>query len=428
MAFVFALHPLHVESVAWIAERKDVLSTLFLFLTFWAYLRYAERRAISRYLLVVLLFCLGIMAKPMVVTFPFLALLLDVWPLRRFSRKAIWEKAPLFTISIAASIATYLVQQRGGSVASLDQARPVLRVGNALVSYLAYLFQFVWPAKLAVFYPYPAGIPLWQPVGAALIPAGISALAIYNFRVRPYLSVGWFWYLGALIPVLGLVQAGIQAHADRYTYMPLIGISIMLAWGVADLCARWPAVKPAAVVLAVLACSAWCYSTWQNLHYCRDSVSLFEHAIHVTSNNYLAYNNLGVALRERGQTAEAMADFEQAIRIKPHYAEAQNNLGEALLAQGKVDEAAPHISEALREESDSPEAHVNWATVLNKHGQHQQAATEYRVALQLRPESAQAHCGLGLALFDLGRYQAALTQLSVPTKLLGVFRDRPVAA
>jgi tetratricopeptide (TPR) repeat protein len=411
VAFVFALHPLHIESVAWIAERKDVLSTLFLLLTLWAYLNYVNRPAIGRYLLVVLLFCAGIMSKPMIVTFPFIALLLDVWPLRRFSAKTVREKLPLFAISVAASIATYLVQRQAGSVASFDEVPLALRAGNGLVSYFAYILQFLWPANLAVFYPYSAGASLWPVLGAALLLAGITVFAIRAFRRRSYFAVGWFWYLGTLIPVLGLIQAGVQSRADRYTYVPLIGISIMLAWGLADLCARWPAGKPAVAVLGVLTCSAWSYATWLNLHNWRDSVSLFQHAIRVTSDNYIAYNNLGAALRQRGRTAEAMADFQEAVRIRPHDADAQNNLGEALLVQNRIDEASPHILEALRGEPHSSEAHVNWATILNKRGQHDEAAREYRAALLLQPDNAQAHCGLGVALMDLRRYQEGVPQL-----------------
>jgi len=411
VALAFALHPLHIESVAWIAERKDVLSTLFLFLTLWAYLNYIDRPAPSRYLLVVLLFCAGLMAKPMVVTFPLIALLLDVWPLRRFSARTLREKLPLFGISLAASLATYLVQQRGGSVVAFNEVPFALRAANALVSYIAYLFQFFRPANLAVFYPYPAAISLWKPIAAALLLAGITAFAVRTFRRRPYIALGWFWYLGTLLPVIGLIQVGLQSRADRYTYVPLIGLSIVLAWGFADLCARWPAGKPAVAVLGVLTCSAWSYVTWLNLPNWRDSVSLFQHTIQVTSDNYIAYNNLGVALRQRGQTAEAMADFQEAARIRPHDAGAQNNLGEALLVQGRVDEASPHILEALRGEPHSSEAHVNWATILNKRGQHEEAAAEYRAALQLQPDNAQAHCGLGAALMDLNRYQEALPQL-----------------
>jgi protein O-mannosyl-transferase len=394
VAFVFALHPLHIESVAWVAERKDVLSTLFLFLALWAYLNYVERPAIGRYLLVVLLFCAGIMCKPMVVTLPFLALLLDAWPLRRFSRKALLEKLPLFAISIAAAIATYLVQQQGGAVAPSSEIPFALRAENALVSYAAYIVQFIWPANLAVFYPYAAGTALWRPIGAAIVLAGVTALAVRNFRPRPYLAIGWLWYLGTLVPVIGLIQVGLQSRADRYTYVPLIGISIMLAWGCADLCARWPVGNPAFAILGVLVCSAWSYATWVNLANWRDSVSLFQHAVRETSENYVAYNNLGAALRERGQTVEAMADFEEALRIRPRYPEAQNNLGDALLGQGKTDEAAPHIQNALRLDPAFPEAHVNWATVLNKRGQYAEGAAEYRVALQLRPDNAQAHSGL----------------------------------
>lgn len=402
VAFVFALHPLHIESVAWVAERKDVLSTLSLFLALWAYLNYVNRPGSGRYLLVVLLFCAGIMSKPMVVTFPFIALLLDVWPLRRFSGKAVREKLPLFVIAIGASIATYLVQRHGGAVETFTEVSLGLRAANALNSYVTYLFQFLWPANLAVFYPF-AETSLWLTIGAAMLLAGITAIVMRNLKLRPYLAVGWFWYLGTLLPVIGLIQAGVQSRADRYTYVPLIGISIMLAWGVAA--------RPAAGVLGVLVCTVWSYFTWINLGNWRDSVSLFQHAIQVTSNNYLAYNNLGVALRQRGQTAEAMADFQEAVQIRPHYAEAENNLGEALLAQGRVDEASTYIQAALQQDPESSEALVNWATILNRRGRHDEAAAEYRAALRLEPDNAEAHCGLGVALMELGQYQDAMPQL-----------------
>jgi len=411
VAFVFALHPLHIESVAWIAERKDVLSTLFLFLAIWAYLNYVERPAVGRYLLIVALFCAGIMAKPMVVTLPFVLLLLDAWPLRRFSRKVILEKAPLFAISAAASVATYFVQRLAGSVASFDEVPFVFRAGNALVSYVTYLVQFLWPVNLAVFYPYPPETPRWLPLSAALLLAGITAIAIRNYKRRPYLAVGWLWYLGTLVPVIGLIQAGVQSRADRYTYVPLIGISIMLAWGFADLSTRWPAGKAVVAGLGVLICSVWSYLTWTNLSNWRDSVSLFQHAIQVTSDNYLAYNNLGEALRQRGETTEALADFQEAVRIKPQDVEAQNNFGEVLLVQGRIDEASPHILAALRGEPGLPQAHVNWAGVLNKRGEHTQAVAEYRTALRLESDNAQALCGLGVALMDLGQYRDAEPQL-----------------
>jgi tetratricopeptide (TPR) repeat protein len=423
VAFVFALHPLHVESVAWVAERKDVLSTLFLFLALWAYLNYVKRPAIGRYLLVVLWFCAGIMSKPMVVTLPFMALLLDVWPLRRFSRRAILEKLPLLAISAAASIVTYLAQQEAGSVASFNEIPFALRAGNTLVTYVTYISQFFWPVNLAVFYPYPAGSSLWPPTAAALLLAGITVLALRSFKRRPYLAVGWFWYLCTLVPVIGLIQVGLQSRADRYTYVPLIGLSIMLAWGFADLYTLRPAAKSAVAVLGVLACSVWSYLTWLNLANWRDSVSLFQHASQVTSENYVAYNNLGAALQERGQTTEAVADIQEALRIRPQYPDAQNNLGDALLAQGKTDEAAPHIQEALRLDPGLPEAHINWATVLNKRGQHAEGAAEYRVALQLEPDNAQAHCGLGVALLDLDRYPEALTQLVEAIALKSDYAD-----
>ncbi len=234
VAFVFALHPLHVESVAWIAERKDVLSAFFWFLALWSYVRYAERPGLGRYLLVLLPFCLGLMAKPMIVTLPFVLLLLDVWPLRRAARFG--KKLPFFALSAAVAITTYLVQRSSGAVKALTVFPIGLRVENALVSYCVYLGKMFWPASLAVFYPYPLTVPVWKYTIAGLAIVSISALAVRLFRAYPYVAVGWFWYLGTLLPVIGLVQVGAQARADRYMYVPMVGLAIILAWGAGIFC------------------------------------------------------------------------------------------------------------------------------------------------------------------------------------------------
>jgi tetratricopeptide (TPR) repeat protein len=408
VAFVFALHPLHVESVAWVAERKDVLSALFWFATLLAYVHYVERPSASRYALVILLFCCGLMSKPMAVTLPFVALLLDWWPLRRLSRKSVMEKLPLFALSLAASVVTYIVQQRGGAVLSTDNIPLALRIGNAIVSYVVYLGEFFWPAKLAVFYPYPSELPLWQPIAATLLLAGITALALR----RRYLTVGWLWYLGTLVPVIGIVQVGVQSHADRYTYIPAIGIAIMLAWGAEELVQRH-----LAAALGLVACLAMAVTTWLSIQHWRNSTALFEHALAVTSGNYVAHNNLGVALRRSGRIAEAIPQFQQAIEIKTRFPEAQNNLGEALLVEGRLDEAAPHIGEALRLQPSLAEAHINWGTVLLKRSQPAEAATAYRVALQLQPVSSSAQYGLGVALTEQNQFVEALPHLQEAVRI-----------
>lgn len=254
VAALFALHPLHVESVAWVAERKDVLSTLFWMLTIWGYVRYVERPGIPRYLPALLFFSLGLMSKPMLITLPFVLLLLDYWPLGRFqfrgsggnhanqrlfSLRLVWEKTPFFVLAAASSIVTYLVQKSGGAMGGMDLLPLNTRIANVLVSYVGYITKMIWPFRLAVFYPHPVPLPVWQVGGASLLLVAISFLVIKGIRHRPYLAVGWLWYIGTLVPVIGLVQVGEQAMADRYTYVTLIGIFMIIAWGVPDFLARW---------------------------------------------------------------------------------------------------------------------------------------------------------------------------------------------
>jgi protein O-mannosyl-transferase len=393
VAFVFAVHPLHVESVAWISERKDVLCAFFFILTLWAYVRYVERPSALRYLIMLVSFACGIMSKPMVVTLPFVLLLMDVWPLHRLSRKTVVEKIPLFALSAGAAVLAYVVQQHGGAISEIPLS---LRLENAAVSYVTYIAQFFWPAKLAVFYPFPSAVPGWQWVGAIVI---LGAITFATLR-RPAVAIGWLWYLGTLVPVIGVVQIGLQSRADRYTYIPLIGLSIAVAWGFSDLVNRhrWLAAPAAAWACAIFAATFIQAATWRN------SVTLFEHALAVTDGNYVAHNNLGAALR----SGAAIPHFEEAIRLRPQYPEAQNNLGEALLTAGRINEAIPHITEALRLDPKLAEAHVNMGAIHNKQGRLDQAETEYRAALQLNPSSAAAHDGLAAILTDTNRTAEAL--------------------
>jgi tetratricopeptide (TPR) repeat protein len=428
VALVFALHPLHVESVAWVAERKDVLCALFWLLTLWCYLNYIEQRTAWRYLLLLLAFCCGLMSKPMIVTLPFVLLLLDVWPLHRGpladgrgSAKAaeprlsgsgvLLEKLPLFALSIAASIVTFMVQQRGGTVSSIGQIPIHLRVENALVSYVVYIVKLFWPAKLAVFYPYSNESLSWQGIAAGLGLAAVTALVLRAVAPRPYLAVGWLWYLGTLLPVIGLVQVGDQSRADRYTYVPMIGISIMLAWGIAELFERRGWGKTALAALGVAVCSAWAVVAWINLEYWQNSISLFQHAVEVTDGNYIAYSNLGAALRQDGRPAEAVAEFQNAVRIRPQEAEAQDNLGEALLTLGRTGEAIPPIMEAIRLKPGFAKAHVDLGSALIEIGRADEAAAQYSLALQLQPDSPEAHYGLGGVLVEQGRMEEALPHL-----------------
>jgi tetratricopeptide (TPR) repeat protein len=425
VAFVFALHPLHIESVAWVAERKDVLSALFWMLTFWAYLKYTERQSLARYLLVVLMFCCGLMSKPMIVTLPLVLLLLDVWPLRRYvSGKSnaglLMEKLPLFALSIATSAVTYVVQERGGAVSSVERIPMAARIENALVSYFIYVAKLFWPSHLAVFYPLPQvqspghetnsghGIDALLAALAGLAIVLITVFAVRAIRQSPYLAVGWLWYLITLVPVIGLVQAGLQSRADRFTYIPMIGISIALAWGVNELFDRTRSNKSALAIPAIAVCAAWSVVTWVHLGYWRNSITLFQHAIEVTDGNYIAYNNLGSALREDGRVAEALADFEIAAGIEPQAPDIQENLGEALIAAGRAGEAEPHLLEALRLRPDFGKAHVDLASALIRRGRIDDAESHYRAALQLQPDNAEAQYGLGGLLAMRGRTQEAV--------------------
>ena len=398
VAMLFALHPLHVESVAWVAERKDVLCALFWFLSVWAYAR-------SQRLLALLAFALGLMAKPMIVTLPVLLLLIDVWPLRR--RPALWEKAPFFALSAVAALFTFFVQRAGGAVGGLHLYPPGLRVENALVSYALYLWQSIVPAGLAVFYPYPGSIPLWQPAVAAIVLAAITWLVFRGRATRPYLAVGWCWFLVTLLPVLGLVQIGAQARADRYMYVPLVGLAIMLAWSVP---------RPALIAVC-LACAVMAHA---QVAYWKNSETLFSHALAVTRNNYVAHHQLAVALQNApGRLPEAIANYQAAIRIYPAYAEAHNNLGSAWAQlPGHLPDAIREFNEAIRCRPDFTQAranlfaaHLNYATQLTGvPGGLPAAVLEYYAALQLNSGYAKAHYNLAVTLAELGRGPEAIAE------------------
>lgn len=404
VAGLFALHPLHVESVAWIAERKDVLSALCWMATILAYVGYARDPRLRRYLLVAACFALGLMAKPMVVTLPFVLLLLDFWPLRRLSfagghqtlRALLVEKIPLFALSVASSVITFAVQREGGSVAPVTRLPLLNRVENAVISYVAYLEKAVWPSHLAIYYPYPKSFSILLVMGCALLLAAISAVAILRARRYPYVAVGWFWYLGTLVPVIGLVQVGAQARADRYTYIPLIGIFLIVAWGIPDLLRRWSLHKFAIAVAGagILALSAFA-STVQVRHWASNS-ELWTHAIDVTTDNDVAHNNLGPDLAAAGKLDEAVAHFREAIRINPTYADAHSNLGLALASQRRLGEAVLHYREAIRLFPGHARAHANLAVALQALGRTDDAIRELEAALKLNPDNARVRAALAI--------------------------------
>ncbi len=427
VAFLFALHPLHVESVAWIAERKDVLSGLFFFLTLWAYARWVDRPGTRRYLAILLVLALGLMAKPMLVTVPFVLLLLDIWPLHRLRmddtaalRARIREKIPLFGLSLASSVITFFVQRQGGAVSRLDSFPIGARAGNAAISCVAYLAQMFWPWKLAPFYPGRPDVSLWQAVGACMVIAGISVMAVRSMRTWPYLAVGWFWFLGMLAPVIGLVQVGGQARADRYTYVPLIGISIMAAWSAGEACEWKPGLKPVVSGLGVVVCAAFAGMTWVQAGYWRDSVTLFEHALDVTLDNAVMQHNLGLALTERGDNAAAVPHLREALRLQPAYFQGHYNLGKALVAMGRQKEALESFTEAVRLKPDYAEAQFARAMMLQALGRNNEAEIAWQNVLRLSLEPhfmADAHNSLGVLLGQRGDAAGALDQFEQATRL-----------
>jgi tetratricopeptide (TPR) repeat protein len=427
VAALFALHPLHVESVAWVAERKDVLSTFFWFLTTLAYVRYAEPRKLSGsnfkffYGLSLLFFALGLMSKPMLVTLPFTLLLLDVWPLGRMKSGAAAgrlaaEKIPFFMLSAALCVVTYQIQEHGGAVLGLRDLPLASRLANALVSYARYVEKMFWPRHLAGLYLRAGAWAWWQVALAASFLLTVSALALAQRRRRPYLAVGWFWYAGTLVPVAGLVQVGMQTMADRYTYVPLIGLFVILVWGGWELAAARGLARfaPAALAAALAVCAA--LTVRQELYW-KDSETLFKRMIDATPNNYMAHYNLGNFYSDENKTNEAISNLTAAIEEEPNYAEAHNNLGRILLEQKRYEEALRHYRAAVRVHPEEylycfnlANALADAASARHDTNQFAEAADTYHRAMQLNPASSDAHQNLGLTWQAQGRAGEALAE------------------
>jgi tetratricopeptide (TPR) repeat protein len=433
VAAVFAIHPLRIESVAWISERKDVLSAVFFILTLGLYVRYVRYPSVRRYLAVVSSFALGLMCKPTLVTVPLVLLLLDYWPLGRFAsmvgtsrcdvrtpqrgvptsscgiavlRGLVVEKVPLFVLSAAGAVATLWAHEK--SIIHIERLPFMWRVGNGLVTCLTYIEQMIWPARLAVFYPHPANtLPVWE-IGLAIVLLGmVSAGAIALRHKRPYLVTGWFWYLIMLLPVIGLIQVGSQSHADRYTYLSQIGLYILLAWAATDASAspfqRRILGVTASVAMVVL---AWCAHIQAS--YWRNGESLWSHAIAVTSENFVAHDGLGQFLLDHGHLDEAIDQFQIALNVDPKYPMARTNLGIALAKKGRVDEAITHFQTVLRDYPDDAKAHLNLGTALAKKGDAESAIAEFEKALSIQSRYPSAHQNLGIALDDSGRIDEAI--------------------
>jgi len=424
VAALFALHPLHVESVAWLAERKDVLSTFFWMLTLWSYLRYVERSDFNRYLPVLFFFILGLMAKPMLVTLPFVLLLLDYWPLKRFRLGSsddgqecrprsfyfgmVWEKLPLFLLSAGSSVITYMVQKSSGAVSTLAVIPVHVRIGNAIVSYVSYIGKMIWPHNLTVLYPYPKSIINWQVVGAGLLLAAITVVVFRMVKTKPYFAVGWFWFLGTLVPVIGLVQVGLQAMADRYTYVPLIGLFIMVAWGVPDILGNRRYKKKILAVSSAFVLSAFMICTWFQVGKWRNSMTLFQNAADVTENNYVAYEKLGEALAAQGKMDSAIQHYSEALRIRPDFESTYLSMGIALREQGNYDAAIRHFREALRINPNNAIAHNNLGVVLARKGNAIEAGSQFFEAIRINSDYAGAYYNLGKIFANQGKIEDAI--------------------
>jgi tetratricopeptide (TPR) repeat protein len=431
VAMVFALHPLRVESVAWVAERKDVLSTFFWMLALWAYVQYVKRPGAGRYLWVIAFFVLGLMAKPMVVTLPFVLLLLDFWPLGRTPwsppvhqgvskadpRRVVREKLPMFALAAGWSVITFWVTHGAGAIVSTEKIPVGLRVTNALMSYGRYLGKMVWPQELAVLYPFSG---VWSVSSVAIVTFFLVCGSVMVVRVadrHPYLVVGWFWYLGTLIPVIGLVQVGVQSMADRFTYIPSIGILICVAWGVADMAAAKPQMRMAAAVGAAVVVSACAVATRMQLRYWSDSVTLLSRTVAVTAGNPLAQSNLGVALCNQGREYEGIAHLQEAVRLSPNFGYAHGHLGRAYFLLGRVGEGLDHLRKAVALDPGSALAHNNLGIALAQEGRLEDAAAEFAEAVRLKPDYALAQIDLGGVLASLGRAEEALPHVREAVRL-----------
>jgi len=421
VAALFALHPLHVESVAWVAERKDVLCAFFWILSILAYVRYTRNKSKTNYLLIVVLFAFGLMSKPMIVTLPFTLLLLDFWPLSRFKPKAyktqtsacqismalILEKVPLFALSAVSSIITFSIQQHGGVIASLESIPLTMRISNALVSYISYIIKMFWPINLAFFYPYHK-LMIWNVLLSGILLLCVSALITFAARRLPYLVTGWLWYLGTLVPVIGIVQTGCQSMADRYTYVPLIGIFIIIAWGMRDIAAKWQSQRILLPIFSGIALIFFMTCTWFQAGHWQNGITIFKHTLNVTKNNCVANCELGHALMRNGKLDEAVIQFCKALKINPNYEEAHANLGCTLARQGNISDAIYHYNKALLINPDNVKAHNNLGVLLAGKGKFNDAFYHYKEALRINPKYAGAYYNLGKIYTNRGEVEDAI--------------------
>ena len=415
VAALFALHPLHVESVAWVSERKDVLSTFFWLLTMWAYIRFVRCPRITRYLPVVVFFALGLMSKPMLVTLPFVLLLLDYWPLDRLNPKhpkagLLIEKIPLFAMVFASCIITYIVQRKAGAMHTTENYNLLIRFANVFISYLQYINKTIWPVRLAMFYPHPGpNVSFSFAVVSAALLLAVTILILRLAKNHRYLVTGWFWYLGTLVPVIGLVQVGDQAMADRYSYITLTGLFIIIAWGLPELLEKWPHRKIVLWTSSLMVLSALAICAHIQQRHWKNSITLCEHALKVTKDNYQAHFCMTEMLLEQDRIDEAIRHNTEAVRIKPDYVEAINGLGLALYRAGRINEAIYYYNRALEIDPGIAAVHLNLAAVFVSKGRFAEAVPHYRIALETM-DTPRIRSDLGYALMNLGQFLEAVTE------------------
>jgi protein O-mannosyl-transferase len=410
IAALFAIHPLHVESVAWISERKDVLSMFFFMLTLWSYYRYIERPGVKRYLFILFFFILGLASKPMVVTIPFVLLLLDIWPLQRIqfipNSRSVYsvpivnllvEKIPLFLLSTASCIITVSFQKGGEAVASMSRFPFTLRICNALVAYVKYLVKAFWPFDLAIFYPHPGLLPISMTAVSLVILILISFWAVMSIKNYPWFFTGWFWYAGTLVPVIGIVQVGSQAMADRYTYIPSIGIFIIISHGISILISKCTN-RSAIAILSFSALIIFTAITWNQAGYFKNSTTLFRHALDITSDNAIAHNNYGEALVKNGMLRKAARHFREATRIDPYSDIAHNNIGNVLAKLGEENKAELHYRKAIQLNPEYADAYNNLGTLMYSKKKVREAIKCFQAAINLDPESYAARHNLNIAI------------------------------
>jgi tetratricopeptide (TPR) repeat protein len=415
IAAFFALHPLHVESVAWIAERKDVLSAFFWILTLCLYVYYTEKPAIKRYLFILLTFSLALLSKPMVVTLPIIMILLDYWPLKRFETQKgnafLWqvkEKLPLFVMSLVLVIITLLSPEK----TTEKHFSLISRLMNAPISFVIYLKKTFWPLDLSVFYPFLEQIPVWQVLGAIFLITIVSVSTVALAKRLPYLLVGWFWYVITIIPVIGIIQINLQAMADRYTYLPLIGISIILAWGIPPLFREKNIRNKILFPMAIAFILSMSLSAWKQCGYWKNAIELYKYILHTTQNNYAAHVNLGSALFDERRTEEAISHYNEAIRIMPNLVLSYDKRGIALAKVGRYQQAIKDFNEAIRLSPDYDNAYYNRGTLYQGLGRYQLAISDLSETIRLKPDHLAAYFNRGSAYISLGRYQQALEDLS----------------